>query len=329
MPPKRPLMLHWPSEKEGKGLDDGGAAPSSSSNLSSDSSSDSDCVVISAPTLGAAKRRQPAAAGGGGGGRVVPPAAGESSSKDIVRVSARPSSTVVPTNPSPETGNALWTVKYSPPSVSSLVVHKDKVSSLRRWLETAVCPAVRAPPGSALPPKLLVLSGPPGVGKSASVLVLARELGIRILQWTDDYSSAGRAAGYQNQSSSNSYYSSMPVVRAPTQLEDFKDFLDGCCLGGSALTLSSSSSSSSSSSASASASATRLAFVTAITSATIAATAAAAAAGAATTTTTAAAAAAAACGHPQPCNYFSKTLFFACIFCCSQTFCELFFQVLC
>jgi hypothetical protein len=66
--------------------------------------------------------------------------------------------------------DALWVDKFAPRSAADLAVHKKKVEEVQQWLQQAnVSLELGLPPAS----RLLVLSGPPGAGKSATLRVLA------------------------------------------------------------------------------------------------------------------------------------------------------------
>lgn len=84
----------------------------------------------------------------------------------------------------PEAGDGghegeLWVEKHAPKATSDLVVHGKKVRDVRRWFESRLNdPGWRLPGG-----RLLLLTGPPGVGKSAVVNMLGRELGLEFFEW--------------------------------------------------------------------------------------------------------------------------------------------------
>ncbi|KAF3287604.1 Cell cycle checkpoint protein rad17 [Orbilia oligospora] len=68
-----------------------------------------------------------------------------------------------------------WADKYAPTSTADLAVHKRKVDDVKSWLE-AVFRGVSSK-------RLLVLSGPSGTGKTATITALASELDFDILRW--------------------------------------------------------------------------------------------------------------------------------------------------
>ena len=73
-----------------------------------------------------------------------------------------------PLNPS-----ELWINIHAPTSVGELAVNAKKVEEVRCWLEAA-----RSEAGGCL-----VLCGPPGAGKTATLSSLARELGLTLQEW--------------------------------------------------------------------------------------------------------------------------------------------------
>ncbi|XP_063819970.1 cell cycle checkpoint protein RAD17 [Pseudophryne corroboree] len=68
-----------------------------------------------------------------------------------------------------------WIDKYRPEAQTDLAVHKKKVEEVETWL--------RAHAGQKQNGSILLLTGPPGCGKSTTILVLAKELGIEVQEW--------------------------------------------------------------------------------------------------------------------------------------------------
>jgi len=91
-----------------------------------------------------------------------------------------------------------WTEQYGPVDLSELAVHRKKLSDVRALLEEAV--SVRARP------RIIVLKGAAGTGKTATVQLLAKDMGLGIKEW--------RNPGSIDFGSENS-------VSASAQFEDF------------------------------------------------------------------------------------------------------------
>lgn len=91
----------------------------------------------------------------------------------------------------------LWWSRYEPKHLSELAVHHSKVGQVRRWLETAVEISSN---GNVLKGlghfRILVLEGPAGAGKSTCIRVLAREMGLNIVEWINPLHLRTSAASY-------------------------------------------------------------------------------------------------------------------------------------
>ncbi|XP_060598145.1 cell cycle checkpoint protein RAD17-like [Ruditapes philippinarum] len=78
----------------------------------------------------------------------------------------------------------LWSDKYAPTNQGDLAVHKKKIADVEQWISGHI-------QKKKLPP-ILLLTGPAGVGKTATVKVLAKELRCELHEWSnplaDDYS---------------------------------------------------------------------------------------------------------------------------------------------
>ncbi|KAK2467922.1 hypothetical protein APHAL10511_000217 [Amanita phalloides] len=83
----------------------------------------------------------------------------------------------------------LWVDIYEPITEAELAVHIRKVEDVRRWF-------VEACNGGKLKKyrRILVLTGPAGTAKTATVRVLSRELGFEILEWRNSISDTFAAA---------------------------------------------------------------------------------------------------------------------------------------
>lgn len=80
----------------------------------------------------------------------------------------------------------LWVDKYEPTIEADLAVHKRKVEDVRRWLLEAFD---GGPTGKLRKyRRILVLTGPAGTAKTATIRVLAREMGFEIVEWRNSMS---------------------------------------------------------------------------------------------------------------------------------------------
>ncbi|XP_078531423.1 cell cycle checkpoint protein RAD17 [Lissotriton helveticus] len=82
--------------------------------------------------------------------------------------------------PAGESCNDPWIDKYKPESQAELAVHKKKIEEVERWLKGHI--AEKKQGGS-----VLLLTGPPGCGKTATMSVLTKDLGIQVQEWTNPF----------------------------------------------------------------------------------------------------------------------------------------------
>ncbi|KJZ73583.1 hypothetical protein HIM_07139 [Hirsutella minnesotensis 3608] len=68
-----------------------------------------------------------------------------------------------------------WSERFGPRNLDELAVHKKKVADVRRWLEDVMAGRLRQ--------RVLVLKGAAGSGKTATVRLLARDMGCELLEW--------------------------------------------------------------------------------------------------------------------------------------------------
>ncbi|KAI6818946.1 hypothetical protein KC327_g17428, partial [Hortaea werneckii] len=67
-----------------------------------------------------------------------------------------------------------WTEQFAPVDLSELAVHKRKVADVRQWLESAL---------HGRRQKVLVLKGAAGTGKTTTIGLLAKDMGLDISEW--------------------------------------------------------------------------------------------------------------------------------------------------
>ncbi|KAK6237308.1 hypothetical protein QUC31_002777 [Theobroma cacao] len=72
----------------------------------------------------------------------------------------------------------LWVDKYKPRSMEELAVHKKKVEEVKSWFEERL----RTPKGE-IGSSVLIISGQAGVGKSATVRLIASQIGAQLCEW--------------------------------------------------------------------------------------------------------------------------------------------------
>jgi cell cycle checkpoint protein len=83
-----------------------------------------------------------------------------------------------------------WNEKYGPTSLDELAVHKKKVADVRSWLEEVFSGRGRK--------RLLLLKGPAGSGKTTTISLLARELGIHVHEWRNPTSTVSTPEGFMS-----------------------------------------------------------------------------------------------------------------------------------
>ncbi|KAG8998506.1 Cell cycle checkpoint protein rad17 [Tulasnella sp. 427] len=127
----------------------------------------------------------------------------------------------------------LWVDLFAPESEEDLAVHKRKVEDVRRWLVDAL----DGGPGGKMRKyrRILALTGPAGTGKTATVRVLAKELGVELVEWrngmdddfaSEDYESLSlkfqtfleRASTYHTLSFTPTHLSSFSLSQHPSAM---------------------------------------------------------------------------------------------------------------
>ncbi|XP_055538863.1 cell cycle checkpoint protein RAD17 isoform X2 [Wyeomyia smithii] len=71
-----------------------------------------------------------------------------------------------------------WSVDLAPKTVSDLAIHQKKIEELQQWFQTY------ARLKETDPVAILLVSGPPGCGKSTAVKTIAAGLGYQVAEWT-------------------------------------------------------------------------------------------------------------------------------------------------
>ncbi|KAL4530792.1 hypothetical protein Ndes2526B_g09227 [Nannochloris sp. 'desiccata'] len=97
----------------------------------------------------------------------------------------------------------MWSVKYEPHAPEDLTVHKKKIEEVKLWLQIQLHAAGTTPaPGHAS--RLLIVTGPPGCGKTATLRTLGESLGFSITEWQAQAEPSYQEINYLNNNSSDS-----------------------------------------------------------------------------------------------------------------------------
>ncbi|KAL2415704.1 hypothetical protein ABEF95_003345 [Exophiala dermatitidis] len=103
-----------------------------------------------------------------------------SSSQRFFKSAPAPSSSGQPAHNSgtghvPEVQYLPWADRYGPSNLEELVVHKKKVSDVQGWLQGKISGRNNQ--------KVLVLKGPAGSGKTTTLSLLAKAMGLQLVTW--------------------------------------------------------------------------------------------------------------------------------------------------
>ncbi|XP_008573870.1 PREDICTED: cell cycle checkpoint protein RAD17 [Galeopterus variegatus] len=74
--------------------------------------------------------------------------------------------------------NEPWVDKYKPETQHDLAVHKKKIEEVETWIKAQVLEKQPKQGGS-----ILLITGPPGCGKTATIKILSKEYGIQVQEW--------------------------------------------------------------------------------------------------------------------------------------------------
>lgn len=125
---------------------------------------------------------------------------------------------------------AMWCDEYAPISTIDLAPSKTRVQSVRSWLEEALyglpSSVDRDIPFSQLARdrirkyrRILVLSGPAGVGKTTTLKLVAKELDVQVVEWEEaaEEWSMGGQIGSVSEYSQNTLGRLSEIVRVAVQ----------------------------------------------------------------------------------------------------------------
>ncbi|XP_037657040.1 cell cycle checkpoint protein RAD17 isoform X2 [Choloepus didactylus] len=110
-----------------------------------------------------------------------------------------------------------WVDKYQPETQQELAVHKKKIEEVEIWLKTHVLERQPKQGGS-----ILLVTGPPGCGKTTTIKVLSKEHGIQVQEWINPVSSDFRKDDFKEMFNLESSFHIFPYQ---SQMAVFKEFL--------------------------------------------------------------------------------------------------------
>ncbi|MCJ1388035.1 Cell cycle checkpoint protein rad17 [Xylographa bjoerkii] len=87
-------------------------------------------------------------------------------------------------------GRRPWAETFEPSSIEELAVHKRKVTDVKSWLDNAIKGLERK--------RLLILKGPSGTGKTATVSAIAKSLNLDIVEWKNPAGSDFASDGFRS-----------------------------------------------------------------------------------------------------------------------------------
>ncbi|NXA04532.1 RAD17 protein, partial [Sapayoa aenigma] len=110
-----------------------------------------------------------------------------------------------------------WVDRYKPETQNDLAVQKKKIEEVETWLKKHIFQRQPKQGGS-----VLLLTGPPGCGKTATLHVLAKDLGLHVQEWTNPLSLDFTKEDLRNMFGPDSNFHTFP---SQAQAALFQDFL--------------------------------------------------------------------------------------------------------
>ncbi|KAJ7335824.1 hypothetical protein JRQ81_013765 [Phrynocephalus forsythii] len=110
-----------------------------------------------------------------------------------------------------------WVDKYKPETQNELATHRKKIDEVEAWLKGHIFQRQPKQGGS-----ILLLTGPPGCGKSATVEILAKDLGIQVQEWINPVPLDFKKDDYQDALNHEPHFQMLPYQ---SQRAVFQDFL--------------------------------------------------------------------------------------------------------
>ncbi|XP_062985745.1 LOW QUALITY PROTEIN: cell cycle checkpoint protein RAD17 [Elgaria multicarinata webbii] len=109
-----------------------------------------------------------------------------------------------------------WVDKYKPKTQNELATHKKKTEEVEAWFKSHMVQRQPKQGGS-----ILLLTGPPGCGKSATVEILAKDLGIQVQEWINPISLDFKKDDFQDALSHESDFQILPYQSQTALFQEF------------------------------------------------------------------------------------------------------------
>ncbi|XP_054411222.1 cell cycle checkpoint protein RAD17 isoform X3 [Pongo abelii] len=113
--------------------------------------------------------------------------------------------------------NEPWVDKYKPETQHELAVHKKKIEEVETWLKAQVLERQPKQGGS-----ILLITGPPGCGKTTTIKILSKEHGIQVQEWINPVLPDFQKDDFKGMFNTESSFHMFPYQ---SQIAVFKEFL--------------------------------------------------------------------------------------------------------
>ncbi|NXC09752.1 RAD17 protein, partial [Orthonyx spaldingii] len=110
----------------------------------------------------------------------------------------------------------LWVERHRPQTQNDLAVQKKKIEEVETWLKMHIFQRQSKQGGS-----VLLLTGPPGCGKTATLQILAKDLGLQVQEWTSPLSLDFTKEDLRNMFAQDSDFHTFPSQAQAAFFEDF------------------------------------------------------------------------------------------------------------
>ncbi|XP_062469855.1 cell cycle checkpoint protein RAD17 isoform X1 [Pezoporus occidentalis] len=140
--------------------------------------------------------------------KVLPRKRAKSSSVDLHRNKSRQNQSQSQEEP--------WVDRYKPETQNDLAVQKKKIEEVEAWLKIHVLQRQPKQGGS-----VLLLTGPPGCGKTATIQILAKDLGVQVQEWINPISLDFAKEDVRNMFGHDSDFHMCPIQAQAAVFQDF------------------------------------------------------------------------------------------------------------